>query len=87
MIIIIIITRNSVYHILLYFQGLEAAEDLSCDRPLIEYKGKVMLREQYDKENVFFKQYVLISFHLVNVNQILILRRYIKAQLVNTAVN
>ena len=37
-------------------QGLEAAEDLSCDRPLIEYKGKVMLREQYDKENVFFKQ-------------------------------
>ncbi len=42
--------------VLCCFQGLEAAEDVSCDRPLIEYKGKVMLREQYDKENVFFKQ-------------------------------
>ena len=48
----------SVAQISVTSKGLEATEDLACDRPLIEYKGKVMLREQYDKENVFFKQYV-----------------------------
>jgi histone-lysine N-methyltransferase MLL5 len=37
-------------------KGLEASEDLISSQILIEYKGKVMLREQYDKENMFFKR-------------------------------
>ncbi len=38
------------------FQGLEAVEDVASDATVVEYKGKVMLREQYDKENLFFKK-------------------------------
>ena len=35
-------------------QGLETIEEVLSGVPLIEFKGKVMLREQYDKENLFF---------------------------------
>ena len=45
----------------MYLQGLAALEDLTCDQAVVEYTGKVMLQEQYDKENIFFKRYVLCS--------------------------
>ncbi len=37
------------------FQCLEASDDIVAGTPLMEYIGKVVLREQYDKENIFFK--------------------------------
>ena len=45
-------------------QGLEVLESVRSNQPLIEYKGKVMLREQYDKENIFFKRYVFRELSL-----------------------
>ena len=45
-------------------QGLEVLESVRSNQPLIEYKGKVMLREQYDKENIFFKRYVFPELSL-----------------------
>jgi len=35
-------------------KGLEAVEDIPCNEALIEYKGKVMLRDQFDKENPLY---------------------------------
>ena len=31
-------------------------EEVQADSVIIEYVGKVMLREQYDKDNIFFRR-------------------------------
>ena len=41
-------------------QGLEVLESVRCNQMIVEYQGKVMLREQYDKENIFFKRFVCL---------------------------
>jgi len=38
-------------------KGLEACEDILTNEPLIEYVGRVMLRDQYDKDNLFYHRY------------------------------
>ena len=44
-------------------QGLESTEDVGSSVLMMEYIGKVMLKEQFDKENVFFKRSV---FHNIS---------------------
>ena len=43
-------------------QGLEVLESVRNNQMIVEYQGKVMLREQYDKENIFFKRYVFLPY-------------------------
>ena len=57
-------------------QGLEVLESVRSNQPLIEYKGKVMLREQYDKENIFFKRYVFRELSLKSFISALVQAEY-----------
>jgi hypothetical protein len=40
-------------------QGLEALDDIATNQPIIEYKGMVMMKAQYMKENNFHSKYVV----------------------------
>ena len=51
------LNRFTRYFAAALLQGLEATETIWSDEPLAEYRGRVMLREQYDQENEFFKTY------------------------------
>ena len=37
---------------------LEVVEDVPCDQLLAEFTGKIMLRNEFNKENIVSKRYV-----------------------------
>lgn len=50
---------------------LKAAKDLSPDALIIEYRGKFMLREQFEANGYFFKRFVYSKcFHNVTVKML-----------------
>ena len=53
------------------FQGLEALDDIATNQPIIEYRGMVMMKAQYMKENNFYTKYVSLYFILVNASLLL----------------
>nr|XP_006824363.1 PREDICTED: histone-lysine N-methyltransferase 2E-like [Saccoglossus kowalevskii] len=59
--------------------GLQATEDIKTDQPLMEYISKVMLKEQFDAQNTFFKRpypFVLFYNKFDNVEMCLDARSY-----------
>ena len=48
----------NLYVLLFYVQVLEVLEDVPCDQLLAEFTGKIMLRNEFNKENIVSKRFV-----------------------------
>lgn len=64
----LIVTLSSQSHVQKNKRILKAVRDLAADSLIIEYRGKVMLRQQFEANGYFFKRYLKRDFELLSIN-------------------
>ncbi len=64
----LIVTFSSQSHVQKNKRILKAVRELAADSLIIEYRGKVMLRQQFEANGYFFKRYLKRHFVLSSVN-------------------
>lgn len=64
----LIVTFSSQSHVQKNKRILKAVRDLAADSLIIEYRGKVMLQQQFEANGYFFKRYLKRHFVLLSIN-------------------